>query len=129
VVLDAVLQLRRGPVEQARAVMASWMTRKNRSQPKRSSGCVFQNLSEADRRRLDLPTTSAGYVIDKYLHLKGYRVGGAKISSAHGNFMVNAGGASAEDFRTLIAEVKRRARDQLGLDLKEEVRYLGFPPP
>lgn len=125
VVLDVTLALRRGSVEQARAVMVRWMRHKNESQPKRSSGCVFQNITEEDRRRLNLPTTSTGYVIDKLLHLKGRQVGGAKVSEEHGNFMVNIGSASAQDFVTLITEVRQRAKDELGLELREEVRYVG----
>ena len=128
VVLDVVLVLRRGPVEQARAMMTTWMKYKNETQPKRSSGCVFQNVSKEEQQRLALPTPSAGYIIDKLLHMTGQRHGGAQISEEHGNFMVNTGGATAADFVALICEVKERANSELNLNLNEEVRYVGLAP-
>lgn len=126
IVIDAVLVLRRGPVDLAKTMMAAWMKEKNETQDKRSTGCIFQNISPEEQARLQLPTASAGYVIDRLLDLKGKRIGGAKISDRHGNFMVNAGDARAEDFAILIAYVKEQARNNLGLDLHEEVAYLGF---
>jgi UDP-N-acetylmuramate dehydrogenase len=126
VVIDAVLALRLGPVAEAKALMVDWMKHKNKSQNKKSTGCIFQNLTPEDQTRLDIPSPGAGYVIDKLLDLNGHQIGGAKITNEHGNFMINAGGARAEDFAILIAYVKERARNKLGLDLKEEIQYLGF---
>lgn len=126
VVLDVTIRLRRGPVDQAKTIMTSWLKKKNETQPKRSCGSVFQNLSPEEQARLDIPTPGAGYVIDKLLDLNGYQIGGARIADNNGNFMVNTGAARAEDFAILIAYVKEQARNKLGLALHEEVEYLGF---
>ena len=126
VVLDVVLGLRLGPVKKAQRLMFNWLKHKNASQPKRSSGCVFQNISEDDRRRLKMPTTSTGFIIDRLLRLKGRRHGGAMVSEEHGNFFVNTGSATAQDFYELICEVKNKANKELSVELKEEVCYVGF---
>ena len=57
--------------------------------------------------------------------LRGYRVGGAQISEAHANFLVNVGGASAADFIELSRLVKEKVKDSSGISLEEEVRIVG----
>jgi UDP-N-acetylmuramate dehydrogenase len=82
------------------------------SQPlnQRSAGCIFKNP----------PGFSAGRMIDE-LGLKGFAVGGARVSDRHANFFVNAGGASAADMLNLISEVRERVRRSSGVSLEEEV--------
>lgn len=58
--------------------------------------------------------------------LKGKQIGGAKISEKHANFIVNAGGASAADVIALASLVKMEVRDKTGIQLHEEVEYVGF---
>jgi UDP-N-acetylmuramate dehydrogenase len=58
--------------------------------------------------------------------LKGFRLGGARVSEKHANFLVALPGASAADIVALAAEVTRRVREQSGHELVEEVRRLGF---
>ena len=63
--------------------------------------------------------------------LKGYRVGGAQISPRHGNFIENAGEARAKEALALMAEARRRALEEFGVELVHEVRLLGgleLPP-
>jgi UDP-N-acetylmuramate dehydrogenase len=57
--------------------------------------------------------------------LKGHRVGGAQISPKHANFIENAGGATSEDALALIAEARRRALGEFGVELEPEVQLLG----
>lgn len=57
--------------------------------------------------------------------LRGCRVGGAQVSEAHANFLVNAGGATARDFLQLAARIKERVRETSGVELEEEVRIVG----
>ena len=66
----------------------------------------------------------AGKLIDE-LGLKGLRVGGAVVSSEHGNFIVNDGAATARDILDLIAEIRRRALLERGVELETEVQVLG----
>jgi UDP-N-acetylmuramate dehydrogenase len=57
--------------------------------------------------------------------LKGHRLGGAQISPRHANFIENADGARAADAIALMAEARRRALDQFGVELVHEVVFLG----
>ena len=52
-------------------------------------------------------------------------IGGALISPKHANFIENAGGATTADALALMAEARRRAREQFGVELEHEVELLG----
>ena len=56
--------------------------------------------------------------------MKGAYRGGAKVSGIHANFFVNTGGATAEDFLSLAAQVRESVRKQFGVCLEEEVRVV-----
>jgi UDP-N-acetylmuramate dehydrogenase len=89
-----------------------------------SAGCVFQN---PDPAHVTLPAGvpySAGALVDR-AGLKGRRVGGAIISPTHANFIVNDGTATAADIRTLIETARAAVRDRFGVELLDEVVYLG----
>jgi len=89
-----------------------------------SAGCIFKN---PDPARVPLPSDvppSAGALIDR-AGMKGAALGGALVSPAHANFIVNAGGATARDVRQLIQRCKRAVRDRFGIELEEEIVYLG----
>jgi UDP-N-acetylenolpyruvoylglucosamine reductase len=58
--------------------------------------------------------------------LKGYRIGGAQISPRHANFIENADGATSADALALMAEARRRAHEQFGVELEHEVQFLGM---
>jgi UDP-N-acetylmuramate dehydrogenase len=87
--------------------------RKNQP-PGSSAGSVFKNP----------PGDFAGRLIEA-CGLKGHRIGGAKISEMHANFIVNTGGARAEDIKALIELAKVEVQRQFGVVLEEEIRYLG----
>jgi UDP-N-acetylmuramate dehydrogenase len=57
--------------------------------------------------------------------LRGHRLGGAQISPRHANFIENADGASSADAIALMAEARRRAADEYGVQLEHEVEFLG----
>ena len=85
------------------------------SQPREaSSGCIFRNPDEA----------SAGSLIDQ-VGLKGAREGGAVVSGLHANFIINEGGASAEEVIALIKRVRERVKETNGLLLEPEVTLMG----
>jgi UDP-N-acetylmuramate dehydrogenase len=71
------------------------------------------------------PGDSAGRLID-IAGLKGKRVGGAMVSEAHGNFIVNRDNATASDILSLIALVQNRVKEKHGILLEPEVHFLGF---
>lgn len=95
---------------------------KNPSTPLRANPDLLSAL-EAGEAKQWFGRIPAGWLIDR-AGLKEARVGGAMISPQHANFVVNAGGATAEDVLKLAALVKERVRARFGVDLEEEVRYL-----
>jgi UDP-N-acetylmuramate dehydrogenase len=105
-----------GP-EEIRSRFAELLSRKLSSQPldMPSAGCVFRNP----------PGIAAGYLIDN-AGLKGLKVGGAAVSKKHANYIVNEGGARAEDVIRLIDEIKNRVLRHSGTLLEPEIKFLGF---
>ena len=81
-----------------------------------SCGSVFRNP----------PGDHAGRLIEA-AGLKGAREGGAEISSVHANFIVNRGGASANDVRRLIERARDAVWQQAGIRLETEVQLIGEP--
>jgi UDP-N-acetylmuramate--L-alanine ligase/UDP-N-acetylenolpyruvoylglucosamine reductase len=79
-----------------------------------SAGCIFKNPGP-------IP---AGKLIDE-LGLKNLSVGSARVSEVHGNFIVNDGGATAEEVLQLIALIQSRARETRQIDLHTEVIVIG----
>lgn len=131
IVLEAVFRLDRSPDSQSLWQRAmDNVKRRNTEQPVgiACSGCIFRNITHDDAVRLATPnlTTSTGYVIDS-LGLKGTKIGGAEISTHHANFILNTGGATAQDVIELINLVKTKAKQTYGLDLKEEIFLIGEP--
>jgi UDP-N-acetylmuramate--alanine ligase len=59
------------------------------------------------------------------LGLKDTRVGNARVSEIHGNFIVNDGGASASEVLELIAKIQETARKERGIELETEVQIVG----
>ncbi len=85
-----------------------------------TSGCFFKNISADLKEKLGLPTTSAGYLIDK-AGLKGLRVGDFEVSSVHANFIVNKGKGRVSDLMRLIEIIKKRVREKFDVELELEV--------
>jgi UDP-N-acetylmuramate dehydrogenase len=78
-----------------------------------------KNLKAKDER---LP---AGWFIDQ-CGLRGKKMGGAMVSVKHANYLVNTGEAKAEDIVMLSSYIKQQVRDEFGVQLQEEITYLGF---
>jgi UDP-N-acetylmuramate dehydrogenase len=89
-----------------------------------SAGCVFQNPDPArDTIPADIPP-SAGALVDR-AGLKGRRIGGARISETHANFIVNDGAATAADIRALVESARQAVHERFGVLLRDEVVWLG----
>ena len=115
IALEATLLGQPDNIESIAERMASFSQKRWSKQPKaRSAGCIFKNPE----------CISAGQLIDE-LGFKGESEGGAMVSEEHGNFIVNKGGATAEDFLKLIERIRRRAHDERSVDLKTEVQIIG----
>ena len=67
----------------------------------------------------------AGWLIQE-AGLIGKKIGGAAISEKHANFIVNIGDATAEDVIMLASIIKQKVRTKFGVQLVEEVKFLGF---
>ena len=113
IVVSAVFALTPKPSEEIRAIMQDLMARRSASQP------------------LDLPSAGSAFkrpvggyaaaLIDN-AGLKGHRVGNAAVSEKHAGFVVNLGGATAEDVKNLLEDVSDRVFRDSGIRLEPEVR-------
>ncbi|MFW0862303.1 MAG: UDP-N-acetylmuramate dehydrogenase [Candidatus Komeilibacteria bacterium] len=77
----------------------------------------------ADQYGCKIPT---GFVLDKLLNLKGKTMGGAKVYDKQALVIINDNNATAKDVLMLVSYIKQQVRDKTGVQLQEEVRYLGF---
>jgi len=111
-IVEVVFELAPGDPKTMRESLKTIAARRLASQPpgERSAGCVFKN-PQGD---------AAGRIVDA-AGLKGLAVGGASVSTIHGNFIVNRGDATAGDVLALIALVKSKVAEATGVRLEEEV--------
>ena len=124
VLLSAVFRVSTGDPAALRAVARESLAYRKKTQPldTPSAGCIFQNPDRSDVPA-DIPA-SAGALVDR-AGLKGTSRGDARVSTTHGNFIVNEGHASAAEIRALIDLCRARVREQFGVALQEEIVYLG----
>jgi UDP-N-acetylmuramate dehydrogenase len=117
VVAQAEFRLHARPVEEIKATVAEMQAARKAAQPtnKRTFGSVFKNPDHE---------LSAGRMLEA-CGLRGFRIGGAQISPRHANFIENANGARSADAIELMAEARRRALDEFGVELEHEVQLLG----
>ena len=116
IIVESVLRLLEGDLDQIRRTMEASLRRRKRTQPVSTpnAGSVFMN-PEGD---------SAGRLIES-AGLMGTRVGGAVVSDVHANFIVNAGGATSADVLALVRLVRDTVKEAYGIELAPEVRFLG----
>lgn len=81
----------------------------------KSAGCIFQNP----------PNHSAGQLIDM-AGLKGFSIGGSKVSEKHANFFLNHKNAASNDILQLIEAVKNQVKEKTGIELRPEVNYIPY---
>jgi UDP-N-acetylmuramate dehydrogenase len=126
ILLSAVFRVSRGAPSALRATARASLAFRKRTQPldTPSAGCVFQNPERGRDPVPDGIPWSAGALVDR-AGLKGAAVGGARVSPTHGNFIVNDGGATAADIKQLIDRCRDAVRAQFGVELREEIVYLG----
>jgi UDP-N-acetylmuramate dehydrogenase len=105
------------PSEIARQKQLEIIDYRTKTQPysDKSAGCIFRNPSLG----------SAGALIEQS-GLKGQRIGGAEVSCVHANFIVNKGGATAQDVLALASFVSQVVKEKTGVELTREVRCIPF---
>ena len=97
--------------------MRDMRARRRATQPnERSAGSVFRRVGD----------TPAAIYIER-TGLKGYRVGGAELSTVHCNFIVNKGGATTADYFAVAERVKESVEKQSGVTLEYEVERICSP--
>jgi UDP-N-acetylenolpyruvoylglucosamine reductase len=117
VVAEVEYRLTPRPPEAIKQTVRELIAQRKATQPtnKRTFGSVFKNPDHE---------LGAGRMLEA-CGLKGHTIGGAMISPMHANFIENAGGATTADALALLAEARRRAREQFGVELEHEVQLLG----
>src|SRR3989344_1607092 len=125
IILDATFLLYKGDVEKAKYVRYELAKRKS-LQPRNAPGCAFHNLTQGQKEKLGIPTTSIGFVIEHLLKMTGFKIGDATISKDHHNFIVNEGKATAKDYLAVMKIIYKKAKKELGIELVPEVFLLGF---
>ena len=113
IVLYADFQLTPAPAEEIKAKMQELMTKRKTSQPldMPSAGSAFKR-----------PVGGYAAALIDQTGLKGFRVGGAEISTKHAGFAVNAGNATAADVQELLRQVSDKVYENTGIRLEPEVR-------
>jgi UDP-N-acetylmuramate--L-alanine ligase/UDP-N-acetylenolpyruvoylglucosamine reductase len=113
--VSAVFRGEKSSVEEiVRRLDASQEKRRTTQPSAKSAGCIFKNPGACP----------AGKLVDE-LGLKGMRVGDARVSQVHGNFIVNDGAATADEVLELIGQIQARARNERGIELETEVQIIG----
>lgn len=116
IILSCKLKLKRGNYDEIKALMTDYNTRRADKQPlnKPSAGSTFKRPE--------------GYFAGKLIQdagLMGYKTGGAMVSDKHAGFVINDGGATAQDVVNLIEHIKKTVKEKFGVELEEEVRVTG----
>ena len=116
VILETVLALKKGDKEEIGAKMEELAKQRREKQPLEyaSAGSTFKRPE--------------GYFAGKLIMdagLRGFSIGGARVSEKHCGFVINSGNATAADIREVIEEVQQCVKAKFGVALEREVIYLG----
>ena len=112
-ILGGVFRLEKSDEDRVKGEIRRHLQRRAHLPKGKSMGCVFKNPQGV----------SAGGWIER-AGLKGARVGGAKVSEQHANFILNDQNATSADIYTLIQKIKNAVYTQYGVTLEEEIRYI-----
>lgn len=116
VILSSKIKLEKGNVDEIKLKMDEYRIARNEKQPVNfpSAGSTFKRPE--------------GYFAGKLIEdagLKGYRIGGAEVSTLHAGFVINANNATAKDILNLISYIQKTVNEKFGVDLKTEVKIIG----
>ena len=114
IITEAVFSLKRGDPAVIRAQMEEILARRREKQPLEypSAGSTFQRPAGH----------FAGALIEQ-AGLKGVSVGGAAVSEKHAGFVINRGGATAQDVRALVMLIQKKVYENTGIELTPEIRF------
>ena len=116
VLVEVVLKLKKEPKAEIEKKVKDYFKVRRGKQPKteKNAGSVFKNPEGNFAGRL---TESVG--------LKGFKVGGARVSEIHANFIINDGTATAHDVVAVMREIQKRVWDEYQIKLEPEILPLG----
>ena len=114
--LATKLKLQKGDTNDSQQNIKILLAKRANSQPTNQPSCgsVFKN-----------PTGDYAARLIEVSGLKGFKIGGAQVSEKHANFIINAGGATAEDIEQMIAYVQTQVMQKHGINLQTEVCIVG----
>ncbi len=134
-----ILMIKKGNIGEIKNNLNIYTQKREESQPRLpSAGCIFKNINfkYLEQQNEKLAKTAlkkkivknknkigAAWLID-LAGLKGKKIGKAKISLEHANFIVNTGNAQAQDIAMLIYNIKKDILAQFNIELEEEIQYL-----
>lgn len=116
IILSSRLKLEKGNVDEIKSKMDEYKTARNTKQPVNfpSAGSTFKRPE--------------GYFAGKLIEdagLKGYRIGGAEVSTLHAGFVINADNATSKDILELISYIQKTVNEKFGVNLETEVKIIG----
>jgi len=139
IIISVCLKIKKGKKEDIRKKMEENLSYRKENQPLNfpSAGSVFKNFIIREKKTIKIPRNlkqdfseffkegfiPAGYLIEK-CGLKGKKIGDAKISEKHANFIVNLGKAEATDILKLVRLAKKEVRNKFNIKLEEEIRII-----
>ena len=137
IILNVELALAKGDKEESSRQLADFLLHREKKQPiQPSAGCVFKNfcfVSEHDLKkelRESLPAEfvkykkiPAAWLVEK-AGMKEARVGQARVSAEHANFIINLGNAKASEVKELIRQIKDKVYNKYHLQLEEEIQII-----
>jgi UDP-N-acetylmuramate dehydrogenase len=145
IVLSATLQFKKRNKKEIKERIKKYLNYRKETQPLNypSAGSIFKNPKgfsgaaasfaaasfAAARQGEEDKSSSLSFAAARMIEecgLKGKRIGNVKISEKHANFIVNLGQGKAKDVKKLIELAKKRVKNKFGIDLEEEICYLGF---
>ena len=138
IILEVILILQKGISQETRKIILKNIRYRILTQPSEcSTGCIFKNveftkilqdvlIKNPKIKQFKLTgKVPAGWLIEQ-CGLKEKKIGGAKISEKHANFIVNIDSAQAKDVLDLIKIIKSKVKAKFKLDLEEEIGHVGF---
>jgi len=136
IILEATLELKKGNKKEIEEKIKEILKLRKEKQPLElpCAGSVFKNvpikkvpkkIQEKFNEKIKNGFLPAGVLIEA-AGLKGFQIGGAKISEKHANFIVNLGGAYAKDVWKLIQKIKKEVKRKFKINLEEEIKLAGF---
>lgn len=141
VILSAEFTLNEGNKTRGQGIVKDMIDRRAKTQPKGAcAGSTFKNFKFRDDSEIkslikavkEIPEEflknkiiPAGWLLDQ-VGAKGMEMGELQVSEDHANWIINRGKGRADQFVMLASELKTKVRDEFGIQLHEEIQYIGF---